>query len=247
MKQSFHFCAVSVILFCILTLLPACRAKPAPSAGFADPELMQTDPTVPFNKFWRKPDVDWSKYNTLYVADVNTSHMLAMTDWQKGERKEEIERDVHEVGIYARDAMKKAFREDPDHRFTVVDAPTEAPSALVFEMAIIQLVPSKVALNALGLAPFGVGLGVSAARGIANDKSSVAFEARVRDAASGDILMLAADREAEQSTLIDLRAFKWYTHAHGIIDAWSKQFVRVLQQKPGEKIKNTPTFRLLPW
>jgi Protein of unknown function (DUF3313) len=230
-----------------LLVLPACRAKPAPSAGFADPELMQSDPTVPFNKFWRKPDVDWSKYNTLYVADVNTSHMLAMTDWQKGERKQEIERDVHDIGIYARDAVKKSFGHDSNHRFNVVDAPTEAPSALVFEMAIIELVPSKVTLNALGYAPFGIGLGVSAARGVANDKSSVAFEARVRDAATGDILMLAADRETEQAALIDLRALKWYTHAHGIIDAWSNQFVHVLQQKPGEKIKSSPTFRLLPW
>ena len=239
--------ACALLLLCTLVLLPACRAKPAPSAGFADPELMQKDPTIPFNRFWRKPNVDWSKYNTLYVADVNVSHMLAMTDWQKGERKEQIERDVHDVGIYTRDAMKKAFREDARHRFAVVDAPTEAPSALVFEMALVQLVPSKVALNALGWAPFGVGLGVTAVRGAADDKSSVAFEARVRDAATGDILMLAADRESEQSAIIDLRAFKWYTQAHAIIDAWSNQFVRVLQQKPGEKISNMPTFRLLPW
>ncbi len=109
------------------------------------------------------------------------------------------------------------------------------------------MVPSKVALNALGWAPFGVGLGVTAVRGAADDKSSVAFEARVRDAATGDILMLAADRESEQSAIIDLRAFKWYTQAHAIIDSWSKQFVRVLQQKPGEKIGDMPTFRLLPW
>ena len=228
-------------------LLAGCRAKPAPSAGFADPELMAYDPSLPFNKVWRKPEIDWKRYDTLYVADVNTSYMLAMTDWQKGERKEQIERDVHDIGIYTRDAMKKAFREDPKHRFAVVDAPTEAPSALVFEMALVQLVPSKVALNALGWAPFGVGLGVSAVRGAADDKSSVAFEARVRDAATGDILLLAADRESEQSAIIDLRAFKWYTQAHAIIDAWSNQFVRVLQQKPGEKISNMPTFRLLPW
>jgi hypothetical protein len=228
-------------------MLAGCRAKPAPSAGFADPELMAYDPSLPFNRFWRKPDVDWKRYDTLYVAEVNTSYMLAMTDWQKGERKEQIERDVHTIAIYTRDALKKAFREDPNHRFQVVDAPTEDSKALVLEMALIQLVPSKVALNALGYAPFGVGLGVSAVRGAANDKSTVAFEARIRDAATGDILMLAADREAEQAAIIDLRAFTWYTHAHAIIDSWSKQWVKVIEQKPGEKIKDVDTFRLLPW
>ena len=181
------------------------------------------------------------------MADVSTSYMLAMTDWDKGERKDEIERDVHAIGVYARDAIKKAFAEDPKHRFTVVDAPTEAPNALVFEVALIQLVPSKVSLNALGYAPFGIGLGVTIARTAANDTSSAAFEARLRDAATGDIVMLAADREAQQATIVDLRAFKWYTYIHSILDSWSSQFVQVVQQKPGETIKDTPTFRLLPW
>jgi hypothetical protein len=238
-----------VLLIGLLTaaFLAGCRAKPAPSAGFADPDLMTYDPSLPFNKFWRKPDVDWKRYDTLYVADVNTSYMLAMTDWQKGERKEEIERDVHTIAVYTRDSLKKSFRDDPTHRFQVVDAPTENTRAVVFEMALVQMVPSKVALNALGYAPFGVGLGVSAVRGAANDKSTVAFEARIRDAATGDILMLAADREYEQGAIIDLRGFKWYTAAHAIIDSWSKQWVKVIEQKPGEKIKDVDTFRLLPW
>jgi hypothetical protein len=243
-----HFSQRRLLLIGLLTaLLAGCRAKPAPSAGFADPELMAYDPSLPFNKFWRKPDIDLKRYDTLYVAEVNTSYMLAMTDWQKGERKEEIERDVHTIALYTRDALKKAFRDDPNHRFQVVDAPTENSKAIVLEMALIQLVPSKVALNALGYAPFGIGLGVSAARGAANDKSTVAFEARIRDAATGDILMLAADREYEQAAIIDLRAFKWYTQAHAIIDTWSKQWVKVIEQKPGEKIKDADTFRLLPW
>jgi len=240
----FH-CSLLVLL--AASLLAGCRAKPAESAGFADPELMNHDPLIPFNRFWRKPDVDWTRYDTLYVADVNTSYMLAMTDWQKGERKEEIERDVHTIAVYTRDALKQAFREDSKHRFQVVDAPTENSRAVVFETALIQLVPSKVALNALGYAPFGVGLGVSAVRGAANDKSTAAFEARIRDAATGEIILLAADREQEDFALIDLRGFKWYTHIHAIIDSWSKQWVRVVEQKPGEKIKDVDTFRLLPW
>src|SRR6476646_6867873 len=198
MKTLLSWSARTVVLLSIPLILCACRADPAPSAGFADSEVMQKDPSIPFHKFWKKPDVDWSKYNTIYVADVNISHMLARTSWQKGERnKEEIEQDVHNVGIYTRDAMKKAFREDPKHRFMVVDAPTEAPSALVFEVALIELVPSKVTLNALGYAPFGIGLSLTAIRFVANDKSSVAFEARIRDAATGTVLMQAADREVE--------------------------------------------------
>jgi hypothetical protein len=236
-----------VLLLSIASLFTGCRADPAPSAGFADSELMSKDPLLPFNKYWRKADVEWANYDTLYVADINTSFMLAMTDWQKGERKKEIERDVHQIALYTRDALIKAFREDPNHRFLVVDSPTDSKRAVVMEVALIQLIPSKVSLNAAGYIPFGIGLGITAVRTVANDKSFVAFEARIKDANTGEVLILAADRESEDFAIIDLRAFKWYTHAHAIIDNWSKQWVQVIEHKPGEKIKDVDTFRLLPW
>jgi hypothetical protein len=228
-------------------MLFGCKASPAPSVGFADPAQMTHDPSVPFNRFWHKPGVDWKSYDKIYVADINTTYMLKMTTWQEGERKDEIEKDVKQLAVYARASIMKAFHEDPTHRFEVLDSPTKDPHALVFEMALVEVVPSKVLLNVLGYAPFYVGTAISVVRGAANDKSSAAFEARTRDAATGEILILAADREAEQYAPIDLRGLTWYSDIDGIIDEWSKQFVRVAEQKPGEKIGGTSTFRLLPW
>ena len=230
-----------------LLVLAGCKATPAPPVGFADADLMKPDPSVPFQKFWRNSEVDWGRYRKVYVADVNTDYMLKLTEWQKGERKKEIAADVHELGVFTRDAIRKAFREDPNHRFEVLDEPAGDPEALVFEVALVEAVPSKVMLNVLGYAPFGVGMGLKALRAIGNDKSTVAFEARVRDAGTGDVVMLAADREAEQSAPVDLRALTWYSHAQGIINDWSKQFVKVVAARPGEKVKDTAGFRLLPW
>jgi hypothetical protein len=228
-------------------MLGGCKASPAPSVGFADPKLMKNDPNIPFNRFWRKPDADWKHYDKIYVAEVNTSYMLKMTDWQKGERKEDIERDVQKLADYARASIMKAFRDDPKHRFQVIDLPVHDHDALVFEVALIDVVPSKVLLNALGYAPFFVGTGITFVRTIANDKSTAAFESRTRDAATGEIVMLAADREAQQFAVVDVRGLSWYSDAEGIIDDWSKQFVLVASKKPGEKIEGSSTFRLLPW
>src|SRR3954463_4357303 len=222
------------LLVILAALFAGCRAKPAASAGFADSELMQHAPNVPFHKIWRKPDVDWKHYDTVYVADVNTALMLSMTDWKKGERKDEIEKDVADIAVYCRDTVKKAFLEDPNKRFQVAEERPTSARALIFEMALVEVVPSKVSLNALGYAPFGIGLAVSGTRAVAGDRSSAAFEARVRDAATGEIVILAADREQEDFALIDLRGFKWYTHIRAIMDGWSEQWVRVLEQKPGE-------------
>ena len=228
-------------------VLVGCRAAPAPSAGFADAKLMKPDPNVGFNKFWRKPGVEWSRYNQIYVAEVNTSYMLKTTDWQKGERKAEIERDIRGLAVRARGTLIKAFRDDPHHRFRVVDQPTPDGHTLVLEAALIEIVPSKVVLNVLGYAPFFVGTGITVARTVANDQSTAAFEARVRDARSKEILLLAADREGQQVTIVNLRGLTWYGDIEGIIGEWAKQSVRLANAKPGEKVAAMETFRLLPW
>jgi len=228
-------------------LLAGCKASPAPSVGFADPSELKHDPNIPFDKFWRKPDLDWKSYDKVYVADVNTAYMLKMTDWQKGERKDDIEKDVQTLALYTRASIIKAFRDDPRHRFQVIDAPTKDPHVLVFEFALIEVVPSKVLLNALGYAPFFVGTGITIIRTIANDKSFAAFESRTRDAATGQIVLQAADREAQEFTIVDLRGLTWYSDAEEIVDNWSKEFVLIANTNPGEKVQGTSSFRLLPW
>src|SRR5258708_26548878 len=105
--------------------------------------------------------------------------MLKMTDWQKGERRGQIEQEVRALAGRARGMVVKAFREDRHHRFQVIDRHTDDARTLELEVALTEVVPSKVLLNALGYAPFYVGTGISVVRTIANDKSSVAFEARV--------------------------------------------------------------------
>jgi hypothetical protein len=228
-------------------LFVGCKAAPAPSVGFADPKSMKNDPNVPFDRFWHKPGLDWNHYDAIYIEEVNTSYMLQMTTWQKGERQGDIEKDVHTLAQYTRDAIKKAFREDPKHHFKVFDVPSHDEHSVVLEMALIEVVPSKVLLNALGYAPFFVGTGLTVVRTLANDKSFAAFELRVRDASTGEVIVLAADREAEQFAPVDLRGLTWYSDAEGIIDDWSHQFVKIANAKAGEKIEGSDRFRLLPW
>jgi hypothetical protein len=215
--------------------------------GFADPKLLTHDPNIPFDKFWRKPGVNWKNYEKLYVAQVDTDYLMKTTDWQKGQPKEQIERDVKKLSDHARDSIITAFRTDPNHRFAVVDAPAHDPHTLVLEVALIEVVPSKVLLNALGYTPFFIGAGITAVRTLADDKSSAAFEARVSDAATGQFVILAADREAEQFAPIDVRGLTWCSDAEGIMDEWAKQFVEIANKKPGEKIEAAPSFRLQPW
>lgn len=224
-----------------------CKAAPAKSAGFADPKLMKADPNIPFNKYWEKPGLERMKYTKLYVAPVNTAYMLKITDWQKGERKNDLEKDVQKLGEYARNSVKKAFKADKNKRFEVVDTLTPNSDTLVFEIALVEVVPSKVTLNALGYAPFFIGTTISVVRSIAQDVSTTAFEARIRDAATNEVVGLMADREAQQTSVVSARGLTWYRDAEFTIDQWAEQFVKVANRKGNEKIKDTDTFTLLPW
>ena len=146
-----EFLRASSLITLTVAMMVGCKAAPAPSVGFADPNKLKPDPNIPFNKFWRKPGLDWNTYDKIYVADVNTAYMLNLTDWQKGERQADIEKDVKTVADYARDAVKKSLKEDPRHRFTVLDAPTKDPHAVVLEVALIEVVPQQGGSQRAGL------------------------------------------------------------------------------------------------
>ena len=210
-------------------------------------EMMTKVEELPFHNTWRKPGVDWNQYANVYIKDVNTQYLLEMNWWQKGDRGGRIEDDAQKLALYTKQAFKQAFREDPNQRFRVVAS--EGPDTLIAEIALTEIVPSKVVLNALGFAPFGIGAGVKVLKSVIGAKSTVAFEARVRDGDTGEIVAMFADREAEQLDPAGIKGLKWYSHAHGIIDDWAEQFVRVANRdrEAGEVVKDTRPFTLKPW
>jgi len=238
----------ALIMLCAVAFaIAGCKADEAKSTGFTDKSTMTKDASVPFQRSWKKPGFDKSKYSKIYVAPVNTQYMLKQTDWEKGVNKAEFEKDVAKLGVFTQDAIKKAFREDPKQRMQVLDAPKRDRDALILEAAIIEVVPSKVALNALGYAPFGIGLTLNAVRTIAKDTSTCACEVRVRDAATNEIVATMADREAQQLAVASVRGFTWYSNAETIITQWSEQLVQVMNRKPGETVKDVDAFTLKPW
>jgi hypothetical protein len=225
----------------------ATKAKPGQTTAFVDGGAMQNNPLLPFHKVWVDPEFDKFQYKKLYVEDVNTQYMVGLTDWEKGMREDEIKADVRQVALYTRDAIKKAFREDPEQQLKIVDVLSKDPGTLILEIAITEVVPSKVALNVLGYAPFGIGMGIKLIRKMADDVSTVSIEARIRDAATGKIVAMLSDRNAQQTTVVSAKDLSWYSHVHGIIDNWALKLVKVANRKPGETVKDTSSFTLKPW
>jgi hypothetical protein len=66
-------------------------------------------------------------------------------------------------------------------------------------------------------------------------------------AETGEVVAKFADREAGRFGPTNLRRATWYGHVHKIIEEWAGQWVEIVDAPPGEKVKDTWTFTLLPW
>jgi hypothetical protein len=222
------------------------KAPPAEGSGFVAEGQMTRHSDLPFNKAWVKQGVNWRRYQTIYIAPVRTDYLAHANWWQKGLRAEQMQRDVYTVANFMRTQFVKAFQNDPLHRFRVAPAPERG--SLTMELALTELVPSNVLLDAVKIGgPYGSGLAAAILERATEAQSTVAFEGRLRDTNSGEILATFADREYAKVRPIDLKGLTWYGNAEDIIKAWSDQCVQIANRRPGQIVKPTSNFSLMPW
>lgn len=240
-------------------LLVACRAKPAPDSGFLrDPKLMTADKALPFNRMYVNPKFKDKRFTELYVAPVNTDYVTRQNAWERAElatlKPEQVKKDARVLGEYLRHAFIKAAERDPKKHFKVVDE--AGPNTLVVELAIVQLAPSKIVLQAVAAVPVGpfgiIGHGImiagsALARSEDQGEGVIAIEGRTRDGATGEIVWMFADRERPPPAIVDVAAFSWWEPLKPICDGWAKQFVQLQNAPPGAKVKKAPIFKWLMW
>ena len=222
------------------------RAEPSKGGGFVPLQEMSQRTDLPFDKVWIKSGVDWKKYRVLYVKGVNTGYLLKASDWQENFRKGKMQGDVKDVAAYMKNAFENAFKNDPEKRYAIVEHPE--PGSLTAETALVELIPSNPVLEALGIAgPYGSGAVVQAAAQQSGARATVAFEAKVTDTDTGEVLAMFADREYGKIAPVNLRGLTWYGEAQAVIDDWATQFVEVANKRPGQVIKPASPFTLMPW
>ena len=224
--------------------------QPAPDAGFIEnPERQINRANLPFQKSWIKPGFVMADYTELVVAPINTNYMSQMSwvhrlgsaNWMR-----DVKKDTESLAVYFRKQVEKEFRLDPNHRFRVIDIPQQhqaGQKALRLELALIEIEPSMPVLHALGwVAPYGSG----AATGVIN-KRRAAFEGRLRDVQTNEVVATFADRDTQDVGPLDLTRLTWYGPAKGIMDRWAQQFVQIANRKPGEAVRDPIPFTLRPF
>ena len=223
------------VLIMAVFILVGCKAAPAPPAGFIqNHQIMIKDQKLPFQCVWYDPDADWDGYTQVLVAPVNTRYLSKADWWESVTFAADRHKDSYRIANYMQTKVRDAFNSDPQRRFE--PAESSGPRTLTLEMALVELVPTKVWLNAIGTI-FAVTV----------DHGSVAMEAKVRDGASGNVVATFADREHGKSSLVSVANLTWYSHAEHIIDDWAAQIVEVMKTSGTKPVADSPAFTLQPW
>lgn len=234
-------------LLCFLLTAAACGSSgcavsEAPGVGFINPNLRQDRPDIPFQKVWIKPGENFRSYRSIYVAPVNTDHVIKSDSWKTIAKKGSAENDLKEAADYMRSSFITSLNETPLNRFKIASVP--GPGTLLLEMALVELVPNSPAMKTASLIPL-YGLAVTTVDNV--DPNTVAFEAKIRNGKTGDIIMTFADRRREKGNIVSVKNFSYYSHAYTLMDDWAKEFVEVLNKRPEEVIEKSSSFELKPW
>ena len=229
-------------------------ASPAPDSGFLqDADKMTPHPDrSPFDRAWLAPGFSYDHYTKMYVAAVDTHHVLSMSIWEQiNIRSIDVKQDIADIANEFHQDVEKAFTDDPKHHFEVLHDPKQIDDkTLVVQLALVELVPNKAALGVLGTAawaaPLAIGIPVGTLAAF-TDQGSISFEGRARDGGTGDVVAMCADREIGPMRVVDFRSMTWYGNAHEIVARWAETLVQLANTPPDTKVEHAAYFTLSPW
>lgn len=223
------------MLVCMIAV-GGCRAAPAPDAGFiSDPQNLAPDSKMPFDDVWFKQGIDLASFKTVYIAPIDTTHLLKLDWWDTwalapGDEKEQAK----SIADYFSQQLSDAFSNNEQKKLQVVSAPQK--DSLIVELAITEVVPTKPWLNAIGYIALGP-----------LSQGTTAFEGRFRDGASQAVIAEFKDREYGQMDVVSVADFSWFKHSKHTIGVWSDDLVKICFRAPDESISPMSTVTLRPW
>lgn len=216
------------------------KASPAPPSAFLEaPQRMGADPDrTPFDKVWRNPSPEaWARirnFDRIVIMPVNTAHLRGSPRLSSA--------DVQSMAGYMQREFQKAFAQGGEHRVML----RPGPRTLQLELALVELRPSNVPGNVLST---GAGVVVPGASLVGGQftHGTIAFEAKLRNAETGELLAQYADRQNDKITLLSFRDYSQYAHDRKAIQDWAEQMQRLASTPPTQKIPGAMRVTLNPF
>ncbi|MCB9799852.1 MAG: DUF3313 domain-containing protein [Candidatus Omnitrophica bacterium] len=226
-----------VIFLGLCLAVIGCKAGPMAPSGFLETQRvsLSKDAALPFHLSWYDKDVDWDRFTEIYFPPVNTEYLKENSFWGKASFAGDQSEYVPSIAEYMQQKFMQAFKDDPNQIVKVVSSP--GPNTLIFETAIVELVPTKTWLNAA--AYVGVYSGV--------DFGKIAIEGRIKDGKTQKVLAAFADRESGKMSVVNIKDLSWDAHIKSVIDEWAAQLVAIANAEEGDIIEDSNSMTLKAW
>ena len=181
-------------------------------------------------------------YDSIYFAPVGVARLRAQSWWaaQSAKTQGQLQADAEKLARYMHNSFVTASRNHPWARLRVVNQP--GPGTLVFESAITELQPSKAfwntAATAAGFAVPGAGL-----LGMAG-KGAIGIEGRLSDGGNRRILAAFRHRETDQTALLNVASYSWYSGSEANIDEIAKKTAEILNTSSDKVVNRSAPIKL---
>jgi len=191
---------------------------------------------LPFDHSWRDPGVAAASYSRVVIRPVSLA-WLRKDQWHESASAQITSQEAYlgfarQVARHWDASLQSSFRAPQNHLQPVSD--TTQPGTLIMEIAMTEIVFGHPGTYAASFAVPGGGLADSAMF-----SPTVAFEARVTDAATGKIVATAADRRGTKVKLVDLNRLSITRPNEEICDEWSTQMMQAFNQNMFPLVKRT--------
>ncbi len=240
--------SLTVALIGSAAILSGCKSAPAEKQIFIPKDyvkMMKKNPTGPFNKGWGQLS-KIRNYDKIKIDVIVTPVQLDQSSWQKTNLKNVIsskEKDMKSLAKYVADSFKKSFKSSKSFKL----ASTKGSKTLELEFAIVQAIPNKPILGAIGnitnvtpigllLAPIKITIRSKTGAG-----GIVVMESIMKDSETGEIMAVFTDRGTARTAWVNTKDFTAYSGIQQVVDSWTKNIVKVLDQvKAGNAINAKP-------
>ncbi|MFA6104296.1 MAG: DUF3313 family protein [Victivallaceae bacterium] len=235
---------VCLLAACMLT---GCKAVPEKPSGFIpNPQEMKKYDLLPYQKAWKSPDFTASSYNAIMVVPVFTRDQFDKSWMENANIRTWLgdeNSDTRAFAQYTENAFKNAVKNSRNYK--LADKP--GPKTLILELDLVKIVPEKPVLGAAKnlaapvIAPFRlIALAVAPVRTAVSAstdspmQASVAIEGVIRDSLTKKVVATFADREKQESAIINLQDFTVYGNLDQIVNMWAREFLEILDKHPLE-------------
>jgi hypothetical protein len=178
---------------------------------------------LPFDHAWRDPAVDFSRYQNIVVRPVATDY-LHKDEWIESSshfvpNREAYLKQCQALAGSFTSHLRLAFESPVCAHYLIENA--SKPNTLVLEVALTEVTFGRPAGYVGSMAVPG-----GSAANAAASAPVVAFEARVKDGATGKVLATAADRRGARFKLIDFNQLTYNRANDEICNEWAGQLMQ---------------------